>query len=480
MVNNKLLSLLETLSKYELNRLRKYLLSPFFNDNERIVELFDLLDERIRSSTENIVTKEDWHEFVRLAWKKIFSNKKYDDVKFRRLCSDLTKLAQDFIGYKEYELQPLTQYNHILTALNERALNKHFIAVERLARKVDDKAKYRNAGSFLENFRLEYERHNYLERNAARHSFKGNHEVADFFLDCYYWSNKLKMYSEALNNRSILNIDININLIHLLLENVQDTPLIKVPAIAIYYRIIMTFQAEESEQHFHQLITLINENGQQFPQTELRSIYIFAQNYCIRKINTGQLEYYEQLFDIYKALLEREIIFIKKQLTPSNYKNIVTVGLFIKEYDWVQDFIYQYNHRLPKNYRDSALTYNLANLYFVKEEYGKVIEMLRKMEYKDAFDGLSSRWLLLKTYYELSETDAFDALIDSFSIFIRRNKSLSERNKQKYLNAVRFISKIMRITYSNQKAYNTLHQQLSDAKIIIDKRWLLKKLETAR
>lgn len=477
MVNNKLLTLLETLSKYELNRLRKYLVSPFFNDNQRIVMLYDLLDKRLRDAKGSISTKEDWLEFVHLAWNKIFENKDYDDVKFRRLCSDLTKLSQDFIGYKEYELQPLTQYNHILTSLNERGLNKHFVAVERLARKVDKKAKYRNAGSYLENFRLEYERHNYLERNAARHSFKGNHDVADFFLDCYYWSNKLKMYSESLNNRSILNIDININLINELLESVKDTPLIEVPAIAIYYHIIMAFQAEDTEVHFHQLIALIDEHGLQFPQTELRSIYIFAQNYCIRKINTGQLEYYEQLFNIYKALLEQEIIFIKKQLSPSNYKNIVTVGLFVKEYDWVEEFIHQYAPRLPKNYRDSSLTYNLANLYFNKEEYDKVIVMLRQMEYKDAFDGLSSRWLLLKTYYELTETDAFDALTDSFSIFIRRNKSLSDRNKQKYLNAVRFISKIMRIAYSNQKAHDALHQQLTDARIIIDKRWLLKKLE---
>ena len=332
----------------------------------------------------------------------------------------------------------------------------------------------------IENFRLEYERHNYLERNAARHSFKGNHNVADHFLDCYYWSNKLRMYSEALNNRSILNIDININLINELLEVVKGSTLIKVPAIAIYYHIIMAFQAPNEVQHFTSIIQLTDNHGDLFPQTELRSIYIFAQNYCIRKINSGNLEYYEQLFNIYKSLLEKEIIFINKQLTPSNYKNIVTVGLFVKDYDWIENFILNYNHRLPKMYRNSALTYNLANLFFNKKEFGKVIGQLQQMEYKDAFDSLSSRWLLLKTYYELRETDAFDALKDSFSIFIRRNKSLSERNKEKYLNAVRFISKIMRVAYFDKKSFEPLLQQLNDTRIIIDKRWLLAKLEEVR
>lgn len=480
MINNKLLSILEKLTKYDLNQLRKYIASPFFNENEKVMQLFDLLDIRLRSKN-SIQTKEDWEEFVRFAWNKIYSPKiKYNDVKFRRLCSDLNKLAQDFLGYKEYELQPLSQFNFILKALNERNLNKHFLAVEKQARNVNSKAKYRNADTFWENFRLEYERHNYLERNAARHSFKGNHNEADHYLDCYYWSNKLRMYSEALNNRSILNIDININLINELLDVVKDSDLIKVPAIAIYYHIIMAFQAPNEVQHFTAIIELTDNYGHQFPQTELRSIYIFAQNYCIRKINSGNLEYYEQLFNIYKSLLDKEIIFINKQLTPSNYKNIVTVGLFVKEYDWIENFILDYNHRLPKPYRNSALTYNLANLYFNQKEFGKVIEQLQQMEYKDAFDSLSSRWLLLKTYYELRETDAFDALKDSFSIFIRRNKSLSERNKEKYLNAVRFIGKIMRIAYSDKKSYENLLQQLNDTRIIIDKRWLLSKLEEVK
>lgn len=481
MVNNKLLAILETMSKYELNQLSKYITSPFFNENEKVVVLFDALNNWLRSTKEAQQTKEEWDIFVRKTWVKLYGVKtKYNDVKFRRLCSDLNKLAQDFLGYKEYELQPLTQYNLTLKALNDRDLNKHFLAVERQARNVNSKADYRNAGTFWENFRLEYELHNYLERNAARHSFQGNHEKADYFLDCYYWSNKLKIYSEALNNRSILNIDININLINELLDLVKDSPLIEVPAIAIYYHIIMAFQEAEADEHFKAIIDLTDNYSHQFPQTELRSIYIFAQNYCIRKINSGSLEYYEQLFNIYKSLLDKEIIFIKKQLSSSNYKNIITVGLFVKAYDWVETFIHQYNHHLPQTYRSSALAYNLANLYFHKNEFGKVIDQLQKMEYKDAFDSLSSRWLLLKTYYELSETGVFYALVDSFSIFIRRNQSLSERNKEKYLNAVRFISKIMKIEYSSNKAYETLAQQLNDARIIIDKRWLLLKLEEVK
>lgn len=478
MAINKLTEILTAFSRYDLNRFKKYVQSPFFNENEAIVQLYERIYDRMEVLEENaFVSKEGWQRFVEEVWATLYPRKAYSDQKMRRLVSDLNQLAQDYLAYKVYEGQPLTRLNNMLAALNERHLNKHFASVERLARATRAKLPLRHGDSFLEDYRLEYEKHNFLERNAARHSFEGNHEAADHSLDCYYWSHKLRMYSESLNNRSILNIAVGVNLASALLRAVEGSDLLQVPAVAVYYHIVQTFETAEPEAHFEALLELVQAHATAFPQVELRSIFIFAQNFCIRKINAGALGYYDQLFAIYKALLEHDIIFVNGQLSPSNYKNIVTVALFIKAFDWVEDFIYRYNGRLPRSYQRSALDYNLANLYFHQSAFHKVIEQLQRMEYKDAFDGLSSRWLLLKTYFELRENEAFEALTDSFSAFIRRNKSLSERNKSKYLNAVRFLHRIMKAPYATLKNREALAQQLHTTTIIIDKRWLLHKLE---
>lgn len=478
MAVNKLTEILGAFTRYDLNRFRKYVHSPFFNENEAVTLLFEgVYESLIALGEEAFPSKEVWQRFVEEAWQRLYPRKAYNDQKMRRLVSDLNQLAQDYLAYRVYESEPMARLNNMLAALNERHLNKHFASVERLARATRERHPQRNADTFLEDFRLEYEKHSYLERNAARHSFKGNHESADHYLDCYYWSNKLRMYSESLNNRSILNIEVGVNLAQELLTAVQNSALLDVPAVAVYYHIVQTFQTAQPEEHFEALLELIQAHAAAFPQVELRSIFIFAQNFCIRKINTGELRYYDQLFEIYKALLEHDILFVNGQLSPSNYKNIVTVALFIKAYEWVEDFIYRYNSRLPKSYQRSALDYNLANLYFHQGAFHRVIELLQKMEHKDAFDGLSSRWLLLKTYFELRENEAFEALTDSFSAFIRRNKSLSERNKSKYLNAVRFLHRIVKVPYATPKNREALIQQLHTTTIIIDKRWLLQKLE---
>ena len=123
MVSNKLLLLLGTFNKYELNRLRKFLQSPYFNENKHLVILFEILNKFIRSEKENLDQA--------LVWKKIFPKNPYNDTRFRRLTSDLNKLAQEFIMVDEFRKLPLASEAIVLRDFNNRNLDKHFSAVER-------------------------------------------------------------------------------------------------------------------------------------------------------------------------------------------------------------------------------------------------------------------------------------------------------------------------------------------------------------
>ena len=72
----------------------------------------------------------------------------------------------------------------------------------------------------------------------------------------------------------------------------------------------------------------------------------------------GKTTYFiRQLFEIFKTLLKEKIILKDDSISPQNYKNITTVGLQIKEYDWVENFIQTYTNYLPKANRENALTY---------------------------------------------------------------------------------------------------------------------------
>ena len=123
MLNSKLISLLQTFSKYELNRFRKYLESPFFNENQQLLAFYDLLIPPLKKKspeqTINFPSKQE-------IWSTLFSKKPYQDVKYRRLSSDLTKHAYSFLALKRFKKSPLVEKTFLLEASNDGALTKQY------------------------------------------------------------------------------------------------------------------------------------------------------------------------------------------------------------------------------------------------------------------------------------------------------------------------------------------------------------------
>jgi len=102
MLSNKLVSLLKSLSKIDLNRFDKYLKSPFFNENTEQITLFEILNRYLRHP--DLDSMELKKQEV---WQKLFKTTPYNDITFRRICSDLTQNVLNYLSFKEYKNQPL-------------------------------------------------------------------------------------------------------------------------------------------------------------------------------------------------------------------------------------------------------------------------------------------------------------------------------------------------------------------------------------
>ena len=103
--------------------------------------------------------------------------------------------------------------------------------------------------------------------------------------------------------------------------------------------------------------------------------------------------------------------------------------------------------------------------------------MLNNVEYMDVYYILDSKILLLKTYYELEEVDAFYSLIDSFYVYLRRNELISDYQKTICLNFVKFVKKLMRIKLGDKAAAEKLLQELNENQQVASISWLIKKTQ---
>ncbi|MBS1618521.1 MAG: hypothetical protein JST76_08385, partial [Bacteroidetes bacterium] len=205
-------------------------------------------------------------------------------------------------------------------------------------------------------------------------------------------------------------------------------------------------------------------------------IFAFALNYCIRKINKGQQFYQAEIFQLYKDALQRSLMMENGVMTPWDYKNIVTIGLRNKEYDWTENFIESYIDKLTKSEQQNAYTFNKARYYFAIAKYDKVLELLQNVEYNDIFYLLDSKTTLMKTYYELGEYQPLQSLKESFRILLRRKKVISEQNQSNYGNFARFAMKLYRADPKNKVKLSGLRKSIESTANIADKTWIMEKL----
>jgi hypothetical protein len=221
---------------------------------------------------------------------------------------------------------------------------------------------------------------------------------------------------------------------------------------------------------------LLREHESVVTKEELRDMYKYVLNYCIKKINLGNISWQNELFDIYKTTLENRVLLTEGFLSHRDFKNIVTISLRLHELKWAEVFITRYVPELQAHERENARMYNTANLLFHTGDFSGALRLLQQVDFSDIFYDLDARSIVLKTWFELDEEDSFEYHATAFRTFLKRNKSVSEYQRTIYENLILYTSRLMKAG-TKRKQIEKLRGELSYKKNVADLRWLLGKIE---
>jgi len=470
MFSEKLISILQTLSKVERNRFRKYLLSPYLNDQPDLLLLFDAADKVLRDDPFTQIEKQ-------LLWQKLYPNKPYNDAQLRRLSSDLNQMALRFLSDEARSQNPLSEALDLQRLLEKPELKKHLASVERNINHLLDEASGQSPEYYLARFQMH---HNIFTRAAKTIVTSGYAEKlwsADVHLEYFYLTQKLKYYVSWLLYSRSRTTEKEIVLPLGLWESLDKEPFNEAPLLVVYRHVIESLIEPEEEQHFKSLLESIETYGKDLSKSDLRECYQIAQNYCAIKINQGKREYYREAFEVFKKIIQKGVLLEGGILSEGIFKNIVTAGLGVGEFAWTENFIQDYATLLPSDIRENARTFNLASLHFHQKKYHQVIGLIRDVEYSDVVYALSAKQILVRTYYELGELLALDSLIDSFKIFLRRNKLISKSQKREYLNFLNFVKNLTILRAADTRKIAKLRLRIETASSITPKKWLLEKID---
>ncbi|MBL4655637.1 MAG: hypothetical protein JKY33_07430 [Bacteroidia bacterium] len=468
MNDTKLISLLQSFNSSEIKWCRIFLDSPYFNKNKKNIELFEYLVTTISKKRNNLPVREE-------IFKHLFPEAKYNDLKLRHLMSDLLKLLESFLVFDSLKEDINKQNLVLLRILRERQLNKHYQYSMRNTKKVLDHTPQDDM-FYYNKYLLQFDQNQYYAQQQLRSNLV-NLSTVNNNLEIFYQINKLKVTNQFLNYQNVIEVKsdskLNDDLDSLKSEKYEDIPIVQ-----IHYLIFLSLMESENEEHFYKIIDLLDVHAHKFNIDEAREMYTIAQNYCIKKINKGETKFLKESLSLYKTVLDKGFILEKDYLSPWHYKNIVVIGLRLNEFDWVEMFINKYKEKISPSYRENAYTYNIAKFHFYKKEYKIVLGLLQKVEFEDIFYNLDSKTMLLKIYFELGEINALHYLIESFELFIRRNKLIGKYHKTTYLNLIGFIKKLTNIPDGEKDKFIKIKEQILKTKQVADITWLIEKVES--
>jgi hypothetical protein len=470
MKRTKLYRILASFSLIELNRLVRFVEDGQGKERSKTNILIHEVTKMIKGDLQE-TTKEQ-------LWQSLFTGESYDDVRFRKVCSDALQLVERFLSSEMYFNDVLLESSTRLRALSRKELEPiyktHFSRVKTLLER------YPERGSDYYFFGYQVERNAFTVKQSSLQRFKiANIDNILDHLDTFYVLEKLKYYCEVLSRRTFLKHDYQNRFIDEILELVKGGEFDAVPLIKIYYQIVLTHLEPNEEVHYFNLKTQLRHYNNILPREQMKEIYTSALNYCTRKINQGKNDFIIEAFETYKELLHRELLYDRNHLSHWTFKNVVVLALRSGEYQWAEDFINQFQEKIPIEFRQNAVTYNKAQVFFYQGHFSEVLDLLQTIEYEDATYNLGAKTMLFATYYEMQEWEALHALAESFKVFIHRRKNIiPEGRRNSYLNLIKYTVKLYKLSaYENGKLQKLLNEIESSEQEIASANWIKEKIE---
>lgn len=464
MAKIKVVALLKSLTPDEMRLLDKFVKSPIHNKHNQVIQLFSHIRKNIHQPAEKIYSEK--------LFGKLFPGEQLNLKKLHHVSSYLFKTVEEFLAWNEWKHNSTAQGLELLKAY--RRLNQPHFFYKAFNQTIEKQSgvDIRDSNYFHQLFELENLRFSQMRVDSKNKNFYLQ-ELSDA-QDEAFIIQKLKTACILLSNQGVTKITYDLGLIPLIQSYVENKNYLQNPTLAIYYyasKVLSNFNDNDS---FHQLKELLLKYRERFHTQELYDIHIFAINYCIRRLNTGDQKFMREVFDIYQSGIYSGIFLDQGKLAPRTYSNIVMSGLRLGEYDEVEKFIYSYKGKLPEKQREGFFNYNLAHLFYEKKNYKKAMPLLLQIETYDVLHTCTSKTLLAKMYFELNESESLSNLIQSFKIFLKRKKLLGY-HRELYLNFISFLIKL--INANKLELLNNISEEIKNTKVLAERGWLLKQVE---
>lgn len=484
MNNSKLVHLLRALSKEEFKDFEKFA-STYFTSGRDVSELIKFLRKNHPEFKDEFIKKEKIFEIL-------YPGKKYNDGIMRAQIASVTKAVEDFLIHSHLSEENVKREMILLKDFRKRNLYKfyesHFETLEKNIYKLDVETgeRYQLLSELYEESLIYF-----VSINNAKAYHKYFYEyvnscVCSWILKSFESARQDKILKKFYNYEPAPNIFAaymnNLNVIDFL-RHIKDSELTHYKkTIELYYVLFTAFVNDEQQNtqgFIEKPFELFNSIKSSMPYAEKKLIYRNIHDIYMQMYNSGISSAKHHIYELINEML-RDKIFNTAGGTDFelNLFRTILLGAFDKP-DWVEKTVNEYSYLLNDEVRDVMVSFAFTFINIGRENPGKALEYLSKLDYITFISKSDVKILSLMVYYDLNYYEEALSTIDAFKHYMANSKEMSSIYRTMFGNFTNYILKLFKLRESfdkNEAEY--LSHQIKTVKMIGYDSWLLKKIET--
>lgn len=474
MNNSNLIKQLKTYSPKEIKEFGEFIQSPYFNKNHSVINLYEYIRKQYPLFNEDAMKKE-------IIFKEIFPDADYNDGFMRTIMFKLSGLADDYLAHKQYKRNHFAEKWFLLHELNERMLDRQLEKKIRETLAEFSNVNVHESDYFLFRFLIEYENFYYMNRlNQDKiEKFINSHSIENMFnhLTYFYLLRAFKHFDYYSNAKEIYKINFDTEIFEDILKNLKPESYEDVPVISLYYNISMLHLRKDDTSYFYKVKNQIADIESKINKYETANTYINLENYCKKRIRSGDCSFLAELFKVLKIEIEKELYSIHGYMSAKFFRCVVDTAIKLEEYDWTFEFINNYKNKLQPKDIENTYNYSQALYEFALGNFAKSLEYLSTVKYDEVYQKTELRCLMAQLYYELGLDESLFSHIDSFRHFLLNDRLLPEERKIFFVKFIKYLKGAAKVKdCAGRIEIEQLRKSIREETAVFDKEWLLEKL----
>ncbi|HJY64095.1 MAG TPA: hypothetical protein VJ455_08050 [Ignavibacteria bacterium] len=447
----KLFSILKTFTNDELAGFGKFLASPYFNQNENVIKLFNTINVYHPDYSSDNLANENLH-------RNIYPGAKINFGSINNLVTRLINLAERFLVVNSFEEDSSVSNQFLLRQFEERGLDSLFESTIKKTKSeiekqcIHDENYYRNMYDINE-----------LEIIFNRNRKPLGKMKTDFdkiplsiqYLLYYFYQKIFDNYVRFLDAEHHVKLDEgNLWIKKVTAKILKNTEELPYNLLIDIYKRTTSFAELKDEYNIDETINLVIDYKNSLPANMLKLVLSLLYDYCKDKEFDGDKSYGLKSFMILKLMVENKVILnYDGTLTDHEYVNYSAAAVREKEMEWAEDFTNRFKQYIAPARREDAYNYNHAVINYIRgcddkerKYFESALQFLSKVNASDFYYKTRIFLLSMNIFYEISETDTLISLIDSFKHYLTAHKSeMPPDLEERYLNFANFLLRLVNL-----------------------------------